>query len=82
MFFLTFPTNNIFTKAIKNKFQELIHMEYKSVIKGAAVGLMAGSACYVISRSSNKKKKSLKRNTIKAAKAFSNAVSCFSSMMR
>ncbi len=56
-------------------------MEYKSVIKGAAVGLMAGTVCYVISTSSNKKKKSLKRNTVKAVKAFSNAVSCFSSMM-
>lgn len=56
-------------------------MEYKSMIKGAAVGLMAGTACYVISRSSDRKKKSLKRNTTKAIKAFGNAVSCFSSMM-
>jgi len=56
-------------------------MEYKSLIKGAAVGMMAGTACYIISRSSDKKKKSLKRNTARAVKAFSNAVSSFSSMM-
>ena len=62
-------------------FQELIHMEYKSIIKGAAVGMMAGTACYIISRSSDRKKKSLKRNATKAIKAFSNAVGCFSSMM-
>lgn len=60
---------------------ELINMEYKSMIKGAAVGLMAGTACYIISRSPDKKKKTLKKNTAKAVKAFSNAVSCFSSMM-
>ena len=56
-------------------------MEYKSIIRGAAVGLITGSACYVISRASNKKKKTLKRNTVKAVRAFSNAVSCLSSMM-
>jgi len=26
-------------------FQEMIHMEYKSMIKGAAAGIMAGTAC-------------------------------------
>ncbi len=56
-------------------------MEYKSMIKGAAAGIMAGTACYIISRSSDRKKKSLKKNTVRAVKAFSNAVSCFSSMM-
>lgn len=56
-------------------------MEYKSIIKGAAVGMLAGTACYMISRSSNKKKRSLKRNTGKAIRAIGNAVSCFSSMM-
>ncbi len=56
-------------------------MEYKSIIKGAAVGMLAGTACYMISRSSAKKKKSLKRNTGKAIKAIGSAVSCFTSMM-
>lgn len=56
-------------------------MEYKSIIKGAAVGMLAGTACYMISHSSNKKKKSLKRSTGKALRAIGSAVSCFSSMM-
>ncbi|MGN0613485.1 MAG: hypothetical protein ACI4JB_06245 [Porcipelethomonas sp.] len=56
-------------------------MEYKSIIKGAAIGMLTGTACYMISRSSDRKKRSLKRNTGKAIKAFGNAVSCFSSMM-
>lgn len=56
-------------------------MEYKSILKGAAVGMLAGTACYMISRSSNTKKRALKRNTGKALKAFGSAVSCFSSMM-
>ena len=56
-------------------------MEYKSIIKGAAVGMLAGTAYYMISHSSNKKKKSLKRSTGKAIKAIGSAVSCFSSMM-
>ena len=56
-------------------------MEYKSMIKGAAVGMLAGTACYMIFKSPDKKKKMLKRSTGKAIKAFGSAVDCFSSMI-
>ena len=56
-------------------------MEIKSMVKGVAIGLMTGTAVYMISRSPDRKKKMLKKSTGKAIKAFGTAVDCFSSMI-
>ncbi|MFR0880306.1 MAG: hypothetical protein ACLSGN_02290 [Oscillospiraceae bacterium] len=56
-------------------------MEIKSMVKGVAIGMMTGTAVYMISRSPDRKKKMLKKSTGKAIKAFGTAVDCFSSMI-
>ena len=56
-------------------------MEIKSMVKGAAIGMMTGTAVYMISRSPDRKKKMLEKSTGKAIKAFGTAVDCFSSMI-
>lgn len=56
-------------------------MQTKAMIKGMAAGAVVGTACYMISRSPDRKKKKLKKNTGKAVKAFVSAADCFSSMM-
>lgn len=56
-------------------------MEIKSMVKGAAIGMMTGTAVYMISRSPDRKKKMLKKSTGQAIKAFGTAVDCFSSMI-
>ena len=38
-------------------------MEIKSMVKGAAIGMMTGTAVYMISRSPDRKKKMLKKST-------------------
>ena len=50
------------------------------MIKGMAAGAVVGTACYMISKSPDRKKKQLKRNTGKAVKAFASVADCFSSM--
>ena len=59
----------------------MIEMEIKPLMKGAAAGAAVGTVCYVISKSSDRQKKSLKRNTGKAIKAFGSVVEGFSDMM-
>ena len=56
-------------------------MEIKPMIKGAAVGMMAGTAFYMVAKSPDRKKKMLKKSTGKAIKAFGSAVDFFSSMI-
>lgn len=56
-------------------------MQTKAMIKGMAAGAVVGTACYMISRSPDRKKKKLKKDTGKAVKAFISAADCFSSMM-
>lgn len=56
-------------------------MDYKAIFKGAAAGMMTGAVCYMISRSSVRQKKMLKKSTEKAIKAFGTAIDCFSSMI-
>lgn len=56
-------------------------MEIKPMIKGAAIGAAVGTACYMISKSPDRKKRTLKRSTGKAIKAIGSAVDCFSSMI-
>ncbi len=56
-------------------------METKAIIKGMAAGAVVGTACYMISRSPDRKKKRLKRNAGKAVRAFAAAADCFSSMI-
>ncbi|MCI7804890.1 MAG: hypothetical protein MR503_07430 [Oscillospiraceae bacterium] len=56
-------------------------METKAIIKGMAAGAVVGTACYMISRAPDHKKKKLKRSTGKAVKAFVTAADCFSSMI-
>ena len=46
-------------------------MEIKPMIKGAAVGMMAGTAFYMVAKSPDRKKKMLKKST----------GDCFSSMI-
>lgn len=56
-------------------------MDTKAIVKGMAAGAVVGTACYMISKSPDRKKKQLKKSTGKAVKAFATAVDCFSSMM-
>lgn len=78
MYFISTPANNISV----NKFIFWrTDMETKAIIKGMAAGAVVGTACYMISRSPDRKKKKLKRSTGKAVKAFITAADCFSSMI-
>lgn len=56
-------------------------MQTKAMIKGMAAGAVVGTACYVVSRSSDHKKKKLKKSTGRAVKAFVTAADCLSSMI-
>lgn len=56
-------------------------METKAMIKGMAAGAVVGTACYMISKSPDRKKKQLKKSTGKAVRAFVTAADCFSSMI-
>ncbi len=58
-----------------------MYHEIKPMIKGAAIGAAVGTACYMISKSPDRKKRTLKRSTGKAIKAIGSAVDCFSSMI-
>lgn len=51
------------------------------MIKGCAVGMMAGTAFYMVAKSPEQKKENAKKSTGKAIKAFGSAVDCFSSMI-
>ncbi len=44
-------------------------MNFTAVIKGVSVGAAAGAACYLVSRTSDRKKHSMKRHAGKAIKA-------------
>ena len=86
MYFIkSFMHNTIVSKKFsaiadkKNK-MEKIQMETKAMIKGMAAGAVVGTACYMISKSPDRKKKQPKRNTGKAVKAFASVADCFSSM--
>ena len=85
MYFIkSFMHNTIVSKnfsAIADKKKmEKIQMETKAMIKGMAAGAVVGTACYMISKSPDRKKQQLKRNTGKAEKAFASVADCFSSM--
>lgn len=56
-------------------------MNMKSVVKGAAVGITAGTVCYMITKSPKNKKRTLKKRTAKAFRAVSGVATCLSSMI-
>ncbi len=56
-------------------------METRAIIKGMAAGAVVGTACYMISKSPDRKKKQLKRSTGKAVRAFATVADCFTSMV-
>ena len=55
-------------------------MEIRSIIKGTAAGITAGTVCYMISRASESKKRSIKKRTVKAARAVSGMLSSITSV--
>ncbi len=55
-------------------------MEIRSIVKGTAAGITAGTVCYMISKASESKKRSIKKSTVKAAKAVSGMVSSITSI--
>ncbi|HHX57079.1 MAG TPA: hypothetical protein GX710_03590 [Clostridiales bacterium] len=56
-------------------------MKLKPVIKGVTLGATVGAMVYVISQSSPRQKRDLKKNTSKALRAFGTVVDGFSSMI-
>lgn len=56
-------------------------MNLKPIIKGVTLGATVGAMVYVISQSSPRQKRDLKKNTGKALRAFGTVVDGFSSMI-
>ena len=56
-------------------------MNLKPVIKGVTLGATVGTMVYVVSKSSPRQKRELRKNTGKALKAFSTVVDGFTSMI-
>ncbi len=56
-------------------------MKMSTIIKGVAVGAVAGTACYVLSRTSDKQKHRMKRHAEQALKAAGCVLDDITSMM-
>ncbi|NLP25869.1 MAG: hypothetical protein GX365_00760 [Clostridiales bacterium] len=56
-------------------------MNIKPVLKGVTLGATIGAMVYVVSKSSPKQKRELKRSTGKALRAFGTVVDGFTSMI-
>jgi tagatose-1,6-bisphosphate aldolase len=64
-----------------NIFKGVIKMSVKPLVRGVTAGVTVGAVCYVISKSSPKQKRMLKKNTNKALRALNSVVDGFSSMI-
>ena len=56
-------------------------MGIKPIVKGVTIGAAVGTVCYMVSKSSPKKKRALKKRTECAVKAVGSMLEGFSSMM-
>lgn len=56
-------------------------MKAKPIVKGVAAGAAAGAVCYVVSKSTGRQRRCLKRNAEKTLKSFVDMLSGFSDMI-
>lgn len=56
-------------------------MRMSTIVKGVAVGAVAGTACYILSRTSDRQKHRMKRHAEQALKAAGCVVDDITSMM-